>query len=237
MMEIDKNNLHHAYLILGERVKAREQLLLHLTELEIATSGNPDIFVFGDELFGVGEARALTARAREKGFTGRKIFLISPARITPEAQNALLKTFEEPVPNTHFFLVLQEEAQVLPTLLSRMRVVKINSADFERKTTQVFSAENLARARAVALREAFSYQNPPSADLFLGLQVKDRLEFAKKFADEEQDLRVFLDELLGILRSSDGGQTSVRRVYGLRRFALDRTASPRLVLEHLALVL
>ncbi len=51
---------------------------------------------------------------------GKKIAVIRDAdRMTPGAQNALLKTLEEPQGETHIFLLAEDETKLLPTILSR----------------------------------------------------------------------------------------------------------------------
>jgi len=44
--------------------------------------------------------------------------------MTSEAQNALLKLFEEPPSNTHFFLCVGSVSELLPTLCSRVHVLE-----------------------------------------------------------------------------------------------------------------
>lgn len=203
-MEISLASLHHAYLLLGDKVAA-ESFLLTLFEKEgQSLVGSPDYFVVKDVLFGVDDARALSERAIHRAFTTRKVFFIAPERITLEAQNALLKTFEEPIANTHFFLVVREESMIIPTLRSRMKVVPVQ--------------------HSVSNKEA---------ENFLKLSLKERLNFVKKFVDKEKNLSAFLDDLLLELRHNH----EVGQVYKLRLLSDDRSVSPRLILEHLALVL
>lgn len=206
-----EGSLHHAYLVLGEPSSAKAWIFSLLEKLGVSTTGNPDLFLFEEGLFGVDDARALAARSIEKAFTGRKIFLLLPNKITFEAQNALLKTFEEPAALTHFFLVVREEALVLPTLRSRMSLLRAPHAE----------------ADSAALR-------------FLAMPVAKRLAFAKKFADDGENLPAFLDSLLAARQAeaftNSQGLDLARRIYGVRRYASDRSASARLILEHLALV-
>jgi len=50
--------------------------------------------------------------------------------LTTEAQNALLKTVEEPPTHTHIYMEAQSETAFLPTILSRCQIVKLhNDAD------------------------------------------------------------------------------------------------------------
>jgi hypothetical protein len=66
--------------------------------------------------------------------------------------------------------------------------------------------------------------------------VKERLVFVKKFIDAEKNLSRFLDELLLELKKK-GNKEELGQVYRLRLSSDDRGASPRLILEHLAIVL
>jgi len=57
-----------------------------------------------------------------------KVFLIREAdRITPQAQNALLKTLEEPPGATFLILLVESLDRLLPTTLSRCQVVRFDA--------------------------------------------------------------------------------------------------------------
>lgn len=201
--------MHHAYLLLGERAEAEGFIHSFWQEKGIELKNSPDFFVWKEDLFGIDEARKVAEAASRKAFTGQKVFLIVPDRITPEAQNALLKTFEDPPVNTYFFLVAREEELVLPTLRSRMLSTRLDS-----------KASEVGEAQA-----------------FLKLGLKERLAFARKFADAEKNLSVFLDQLLNFMRKESLPTEAIRAVYDLRRYSDDRAASSRLILEHLALMI
>lgn len=206
---VDIDNLHHAYLIPGD--EEGDALLESIfTQLEVKEAGNPDFFAFRTESFGIDEARDLSDKSMRKAFGIRKFFLISTRRMTTEAQNALLKTLEDPYPDTHFFIRMREEQLLIPTLLSRVHVL---------------------RSDAPKLSET------GDAEKFLSLSLAQRLMFAKKFADDERALPPFLDSILRVLKSKDSSLEKLDKVFTLRRFADDRSASPRLLLEHLSLVI
>ena len=62
-----------------------------------------------------------------------KVFVILESeRMNPPAQNALLKTLEEPRPDTVFVLVSDSEEELLETLRSRCRVVRLEPLSEER---------------------------------------------------------------------------------------------------------
>lgn len=61
---------------------------------------------------------------------GRRIALIEHAdRMNEEAQNALLKTLEEPPSRTHVILAAAEDSRLMPTIRSRCAVIRIGLPD------------------------------------------------------------------------------------------------------------
>ena len=129
---------HHAYLLLGERRETEAFLAGIFEDTGIRRVGNADVVELTQETFGVDDARALGARAAGKAFSQKKVFVIKTEKITPEAQNALLKTLEDPVPNTHFFIIAREESIFLPTLLSRLHVLRLGGEIGEDKLVKKF---------------------------------------------------------------------------------------------------
>ncbi|MDO8471258.1 MAG: hypothetical protein Q7S49_01475 [bacterium] len=202
--------MHHANLLVGAPEEAESYLRSLCDSLDIKLTNNPDFFAFRTETFGIDEARELRLLSTRKAVAGRKIFFITPMRLTLEAQNALLKTFEDPSPDTLFFLAVREEGLIVPTLRSRMQALRMSrDLTFESR----------------------------DAEAFLSSSIKGRLLFAKSFADEEKNLSVFLDDLLYLLKKQSGMRKSLEKVYNIKRSIGDSITIPRLVLEHLSLVL
>jgi hypothetical protein len=209
-MLLSSDNNHHAVLLVGEPEQAKLLLWEWFLHTGVVTVGNPDFFYSNEESFGIDEARAMGARALSRAFGEAKVFVLMSRRMTSEAQNALLKTLEDPPLATRFFIIAREESLLLPTLRSRMMVIRIH----EYKDIESGSAKE-----------------------FLSLSTLKRLEFAKKFVDREKDLAVFLDDLLRTLKEVKAQSSTLKRVLEVRRYASDRSASSRLVVEHLALVI
>lgn len=202
-------NLHHSNLLIGTPEEGESYLRLLCSDLGIETKNSPDFTVIRAETFGVDEARELRLLSLRKPVTERKVFLILPERLTPEAQNALLKTFEDPSPNTYFFLVLRGEELALPTLRSRMQTTRLSPTSLP----------------------------DTSAKDFFKASLKERFMFAERFAEKKENLPLFLDNLLIFLRGETGKENSVEKVYKLRCEIPESGIGSRLVLEHLALVL
>lgn len=203
-------NLHHANLLVGGQAEAESYVRSLCDSLGIELKNNPDFFAFCMSTFGIDEARELRLMATRKALTQKKFFFLTPMRLTLEAQNALLKTFEDPFPNTHFFLVARDETLILPTLRSRMQIVRVSKNSISKST---------------------------DAAQFLLLPFKNRLLFAKEFVGEEKNLSSFLDDLLLLLRKRGGTSSLLENVYNFRHFSDDIAVAPRLIIEHLSLVL
>lgn len=125
---IDQNYLHHAYLIEGDNSIILPEFLLFLESLNIKTKANADFYQLEIDSFKMEDAKKLKEITNEKSFSNdkdaKKIFLISANTFLLEAQNSLLKVFEEPIANTHFFIITPSVQVFIPTLLSRFYVIK-----------------------------------------------------------------------------------------------------------------
>jgi DNA polymerase III subunit delta' len=134
----------------------------------------------------------------------RKVFILEEAeRMHPYAQNALLKTLEEPQEDTTFILISDREEELLDTIASRCRVVRLDSVPEDQvvslliregaseETAQLaarLSDGDVERARALALDEAVIARRW----LFRGVpgrlrEIKDAFEAAAEVIAEAKD--------------------------------------------------
>lgn len=168
LANLDKNNLHHAYLIEGAREEIVPELLKFVESLGIKTFGNPDFCHMTFNSFKMDDARSLKSVEYEKGFVaGKKIFIISANNFLLEAQNTLLKIFEEPIENTHFFLIVPDKNTLLKTLVSRFYLIETKT-DLEKE-----------------LKEA---------EKFIKMSLKDRIDFIKEMLVEDENLEALPPE-------------------------------------------
>ena len=98
---------HHAYLIEGSHEEVWPDLKSFLEELGIQTEGNPDFSFLVFDTFKIDDARNIKSFSNEKTFTpnedetkDKKILIVSANNFLQEAQNTLLKMFEEPNQNS-----------------------------------------------------------------------------------------------------------------------------------------
>lgn len=114
---------HHAFYVASEREAGIAAAVAYLeAEHGLTGSGNPDIIIERHGLFRVEDARRIAHKAglNALGEQG-KALVIAATRIFHEAQNALLKTFEEPVAGTILILVIPSEGDLIATLRSRVQ--------------------------------------------------------------------------------------------------------------------
>ena len=144
LKHLDKNNLHHAYLIEGSKEQILPELFVFLAEVGVETKGNPDFSHIDIDNFKIDEAFFLRDMSNQKAFSeNKKIFIISANSITPDAQNAMLKMFEEPTLDTHFFIIVPEIDALIRTLVSRFYLIKNETENIKIKEIEDFLASTL----------------------------------------------------------------------------------------------
>lgn len=118
---------------------------------------HPDLIrIASEKRIGVEEVRALISALSISAYEGgwRAVIIEQAGTMTPQAQNALLKTLEEPPARTAFFLTASSTAQLLDTVVSRCGVVKMPPMT-EAQVEALLRAEGVEPSRARALA-AFS---------------------------------------------------------------------------------
>jgi len=114
---------HHAVLHEGVIGDSIDIFRAHLEETGIKIEQNPDVVFMEYRSLGVDEARELVALAlRAPVVEEKKTIILSIRDITREAQNALLKLFEDPNPQVEFRIAMENSHALLPTLRSRLYV-------------------------------------------------------------------------------------------------------------------
>src|SRR3989344_4862653 len=168
---LNKNSLHHAYLIEGKREEIVPELFEFISSLGINTNANSDFVHMSLDSFKIEDARNLRSYAAEKSFSlghssstgevfAKKIFIISANHFLLEAQNSLLKMFEEPIKNTHFFLIVPDTNFFLKTLISRFYVISVR--------------QDLA-------------EETKDAEKFISMPLKSRIDFIKNLLIEPEE--------------------------------------------------
>lgn len=92
--------------------------------------GSIDFKKFENDFLKIEDAREIQRAANQKSLSGAKIFLIKSHNIAEDAQSTLLKTIEEPHPETYFVMSGVREHTLTAPLLSRLSILsKMNKED------------------------------------------------------------------------------------------------------------
>jgi DNA polymerase III delta prime subunit len=224
-------HMHHAFVIEAEAEEGIEVARAWAKEnLGMDAKANPDFVVLRYGLFSVEEARGIYDIAASAPFAGEtKIVIIAASRAYHEAQNALLKLFEEPPKGTYLFLVLPSLGGLLPTLRSRVQILK-----------------------GASEHVGMIYHTSDPAFEFLKANKEKRSAMIKKLTSgkDEEERRENREEALAIVNGIEAiayerrgdtlkqGVTSLLSdIATLRGYLHDRSAPVRMILEHLSFVI
>lgn len=221
---------HHAFVIEAETEQgitiAQEWLV---REFGMKMQNNPDVLVLRHGLLSVEDARKIAEAAAGAPFSGEhKAVIISANRAYHEAQNALLKLFEEPPPGLYLFVILPSLGGLLPTLRSRVQELR--------------GTEN-GRQKIIL---------PKIAEEFLKAGKEKRSALIKKLTSgrDEDERRENREEAIVLVNGIEAAAYAAVRsgerkgvaellsdIATLRTHLYDRSAPVRMILEHLSLVM
>lgn len=228
----DKKLHHHAYLVCGEPDRALDEIEHYFdTRLHFPRRGNPDFWVGRFDTFGVEEGKNISRmHALTSSSGGMKVFVIVADFFTTEAQNALLKMFEEPPAHTHFFIVMKNPDVLLPTLRSRLFVVDAGGASDG------------------GLHEMPDEDVVPRAETYMRASAPKRLSLLKDIIDSKDKMQaVRFVEALEIFFAAQVRQAGndkpekyaqeIKSIVNAKRYLYGRAPSVKMILEHLSLTL
>ncbi len=216
-------NLHHAYCILGNSEGIINELKTFLlNELDFPTVDNPDFWHGNFEVMDIEDGRAIKNSHQNKPIKGdKKIFVVSANFITEKAQNAMLKLFEEPRGDTHFFLVLPSLSNIIPTFRSRLFIIDTSES-------------------------ADSIINPKE---FLQMSYGKRMDAVKKICENVSDEEKSKIEIIKFINAIEAEifthqsvlsprlSASLEEIEKVRQYASEQSPSLKMLLEHLAIIL
>ncbi len=282
--DIASDNLSHAYLLAGPNSIGKFTVARKIagilqcndnfchkcnTCLQVEKGGHLDTVELKgkNESIKIEEVRGLVERANMTPQSNYKIFIVqSIERMTTEAANSFLKILEEPPSKTIFLLTTNNLRAVLPTIVSRVRVVQFFnvSANFLHEELQrlypEFDEEAINKASLFSLgktgKAIHLIENPDSLAKCLEVyhvvqnfldhrSVVDRFGYIEDLLkSDEADLDIFISILTHVLRSKilEGDIHSEKYANLLSEIEeagilIKKNVNSRLVLENLMLAL
>ena len=211
--------LHHSIILTGNRIANLDLLKKYLIEQGIATEGNPDLVIFDSESLGIDVVREqIVPLVSSKKVSKARFMILSFDRVTADAQNALLKSIEEPQEGTYFFMMVPSSEILLPTILSRSQIVAgAAGAGHTRLDVAEFLKANLpARFKLV---EDWT-KNKKDEDNLSKTEIVNFLDQVEKFLWDKKSR----DEVLF---------ADIRK---MREYANIRGASHRVILDYIGMI-
>lgn len=237
------NKVSHAYIINGERSSGKEfiaKIFAAVLQCEnqadssgmlepcgechsckqLVTGNQPDVIFVSHEkpgTIGVEDIRGqINGNVAVKPYSGpRKIYLINEGeKMTVQAQNALLKTLEEPPAYAVIMILTTNMDSLLPTILSRcvvlnMKPVKdIYVKTFLMETMQIpdykadicvaFARGNIGKAKLLATSEDFENVKEEAITLLKyikDMEIREIVAAIKKISEYKMDVSDYMDIL------------------------------------------
>lgn len=179
-----------------------------------------------EKAIGIEDIRSIQKNLYLKPMRGefKSIILNIDKEITATAQNALLKILEEPPPSTSIFLVIPDSNTLLPTILSRCKVIKIedkfeisdDDIKYFRDLAQKFTLDNLG----IKLKLAQDISG--SREEAVAWLEKAILVF-HKIMIENLDAINYQSKVAAIIKKLEEGHRAAKNTNVNQRFILENT--------------
>ena len=240
-LRINRNNLHHAYCILGDSTDVINELkAFFLKELDFPIVDNPDFWYGKFDVMDIEDGREIKNSHQNRPIKGdKKIFVVSANFITEKAQNAMLKLFEEPRGDTHFFLILPSLSNIIPTFRSRFFVIDANESNDSIINPKEFLQMSLGKRMDSVKKICENVSHEKSRDLVASDDEKSKIEIIKFInaleATLHADSRGLNVEQRGKMTQKDSDM--FESIEMIRQYAGEQSPSLKMLLEHLALLL
>lgn len=227
--ELLPSNLYHSYVIEGDGNVIVKELLGFLEARGDIEKNSSDVLSQFYESFTMEDSEYIKDWHSKLGITdGKRICIIATKFINREAEQTLLKIIEEPLSNTHFFIIVPDASVLLPTIISRTHTIKIEPQDNKLLQKEVIS--------------------------FLKLSPKERIDtvalMIKNNKDEENSGQLryyatsFVNELESIFyqkwkidRSDTNTQFILEELQKARGYLSTPGAGVKMILEHISLLI
>ena len=233
---IEQNKVSHAYIINGENRSGKEfiaKIFAKTLQCETGESepcnqchscskadshNHPDIVYVSHEKpnsIGVDDIRdGINNTVMIKPYSGRyKIYIIPETeKMTPQAQNALLKTLEEPPEYVVFIMLTSSMEMILPTIMSRCVILNMKPVrddemrtylmkdmlvpDYRAEICVAFARGNVGRARSLASNEDFDKIRNDALSLLKNIydmEIAEIVEAVKRIKEYGFDISDYLD--------------------------------------------
>ncbi len=207
--ELLDNLTHHAHLVVGDTGTNYADLRLAVHEkVEKGKFESLDIWSRTFENVTIEDAREIKEMHNTRPVGEKRVVLLSLQTIQNEAQNSLLKLFEDPQSDTVFFVMAANTEIFLPTVLSRFNIIRTEKPETEKNKA-------ISKFLSGTVKERFDIVEPI-------IKNKDKVEAEK-----------FLNDLETALHGTTVEPAVFEDIFAARRFLRSRAPSLKMILENL----
>lgn len=214
LFDRDGNLVHHAFILSGPQEENFDNLYEIFKNKALIDKTEKNLFKRNVNKLLIDDAREIKTEVSLKPTDNlKKIFFIKFSHINREAENALLKTFEEPPRETFFFLFVKNYNTLLPTTISRFNIIETRA--------EIKEGESKRK------------KEPTS--------IGDRLKEIEKLAKSYKDKKIGLNDLDQVLikteetlRKELGNKESrerIKKINGLRKMLYGPSPNIKMILE------
>lgn len=224
-LNIKNDSLHHAYCILGNTTDVTNELeKFFKKDLKFSVIDNPDFWYGEYDTMDIEDGRSIKDRHQNRPVQGdKKIFVVSANFITEKAQNAMLKLFEEPRGDTHFFLVLPSLNNIIPTFRSRLFIIDTNESG-----SSIINPKEFLKMSHGARIEAVKT---------ICASISDEEESKIEIINFINSLEIELKKKINFLKTSSDEVKLFEEIEKMRQYASEQSPSLKMILEHISLML
>jgi len=172
-------------LIIGGNLEKRKEKTKELSVISYQLSVVDTLIIRGNNSIGIDKVRELEQWASRKPHSSKfkSAIIYEAEKLTHQAQNALLKTLEEPPANTLIVLAAPKESLLLSTIISRCRIIRLKSE----------SEVKLDKKSCSDLLSVFCS--------LLSDSPGQRIQKAEKYSKTRDEALLFLNQLILSLRT------------------------------------
>jgi DNA polymerase III delta prime subunit len=165
----------HSYLIASKNKDKAQELAKKIARENLVHYF--DFTILEYETLGIDDVRNFQKKSYLKPFKSpSKIVFIRASDLTHESQNAMLKILEEPPDNTIIIVSVPDKNLILPTILSRCKVLEIKN-DKELSDAEISKYQNLLNS-------------------INSKGVGERLKLAQDYSKDREQALIYLENLI-----------------------------------------
>jgi DNA polymerase III delta prime subunit len=181
---------------------------------------SPDTFIKVYRSFGISDAQDIQRRAITRPVVdGHRSFVMTVPSITTEAQNALLKTIEEPRANAAFYFLTRSPNTLLSTVLSRSQIKEIKGSKLNESIVDVDDFLAATKDKRITMLKPLYEHEDEGRDIGAVIAFLAALE--NRFAEAKKSTE-----------ASEG----IHAIYRARKYATDKGSLLKALLEQVALL-